>query len=276
MVLAGAAAVMAFRALAALGNTPTLETMPVVFRAVIAVYALAFYLMKTALPLDLVPLYALPISVTWLHFAVVVAGGIAAIALRRWWPAFTAAACAYVLLVLPVLRLVQGGPQVVADRYAYLSCLGWSVLAGAAASRRWAGTGVVRAAMAAGIAVLSALTWQQAGVWRSATTLWSHAVAVNPEGRAAHFNLARAHAAEGRLAAALAHYEETRRRSSSRAFYDASIGDVFERAGLPEAARDRYVAALREQPTLSEACRGLRRLAPLLDPPPAIPASCPP
>jgi hypothetical protein len=274
VVLAGAAAVMAFRALATLANTPTLETMPLVFRALIAVYGLAFYVMKTAVPLDLSPLYVLPISVTWLHLAIVAVGGAAAIALYRWWPAFTAAAFAYVLLLLPVLRLVQGGPQVVADRYAYLSCLGWSVLVGSVASRRWAGTRVVRAAMAAWIVVLAALTWQQVGIWRSSTTLWSHAVAVNPDGRTAHFNLARAHAAEGRWADAIAHYEETLRRSTRQAPYHVAIGEVQERSGNPTAALARYVEALRQSPGLPEACRGIERVRGDAPPPPES-ASCP-
>jgi hypothetical protein len=274
-ILAAAAVVMAFLALATLGNTPSLGAMPLVLRAMIAVYGLAFYVVKTVLPLELSPLYRLPITVTWIHFAIVLGGTAAAIAFRRRWPALTAAAAAYGLLLLPVLRLVQGGPQMVADRYAYLSCLGWALLVGAAVSWRWSGTRVVRVVAVAWILVLGALSWQQTEVWRSSETLWRHALTVHPESRPAHFNLARAHAAEGHLAAAIAQYEETLRRSSSGASMHAAIGELYERAGIRRAAIERYTAALRESPGLPDACRGIRRLAAQTRGPLEALATCP-
>ncbi|OGK88656.1 MAG: hypothetical protein A2X52_20360, partial [Candidatus Rokubacteria bacterium GWC2_70_16] len=236
LILAAAAALVAFHALAPLGNTPSLRELPVGFRALIGIYGLAFYVLKTLLPFDLSPLYQLPVGVTWLHFGLVIGGIVLAAALRRRWPALTAAWGLYVVMLLPVLRLVQGGPQVVADRYSYLACLGFTLLAGGAAARRWAGARVLRAVLAVWIAALGALTWQQASVWHDSVTLWSHAVAVNPESRAAHANLARAHAAEGRIAAAAAHYEETLRLSVHQAPYHVIIGELYERGGSDRGA----------------------------------------
>lgn len=276
LLLAIPAVVVALLALLPLGNTPTLEQLPLAFRAMVAVYGLAFYLIKTVLPLDLSPLYQLPITVTWLHFAIVIAGSVTAVTVRRACPAFTAAWCSYVLILLPVLRIVQGGPQIVADRYSYLSCLGWALLAGGAAARKWAGAGVVRAVAAAWILALAAMTWQQTEIWRSSATLWSHAVSVNPESRAAHANLARAYAAEGRTAPAVAHYEETLRLSLNKAPYHAVIGELYEKSGQKREALGRFAEALRLMPGLPEACRGVKRLADRGGARPKVLASCPP
>jgi tetratricopeptide (TPR) repeat protein len=274
LALAAAAALVAFRALATLGNTPSLGELPLSLRALVGVYGLAFYLLRTLLPLELSPLYQFPVGVTWLHFGIVIAGLAAAAAWRRW-PAAAASWGVYVIVLLPVLRLVQGGPQVVADRYSYLACLPWALLAGAAAARPWQGARVLRVVMAMWIAALAALTWQQAGVWRDSVTLWSHAVAVNPESRAAHANLARAHAAEGRVAAAAAHYEETLRLSLNQAPYHAIIADLHERVGSDRGAARRFAEALRLAPGLPEACAGLRRLASRGAAPPGALDSCP-
>lgn len=274
LALAAAAALIAFQALAPLGSTPSLRQFPVALRALIGVYGLAFYLLKTLLPFDLSPLYQVPEGVTWLHFGIVIGGTVVAATTWRRWPAFTAAWGLYVVMLLPVLRLVQGGPQVVADRYSYLACLGWALLIGGAAARPWAGARVLRGVLAVWIAALAALTWQQAQVWHDSETLWSHAVAVNPESRAAHANLARAHAAEGRIAAAAAHYEETLRLSLHQAPYHAIIGQLYERVGSDRGAAARFAEALRLAPGLPEACAGLRRLAARGAAPPDALSSC--
>ena len=276
VVLAAAAALVAFQALAPLGTTPSLRQLPVAPRALIGIYGIAFYLIRTLLPVDLSPLYQLPVGVTWLHFGIVIGGTALAATTWRRWPAFTAAWGLYVVILLPVLRLVQGGPQVVADRYSYLACLGWALLVGGAAARQWAGARVLRVVLAVWIAALGALTWQQAAAWHDSVTLWSHAVAVNPESRAAHANLARAHAAEGRIAAAAAHYEETLRLSHNQAPYHAIIAELYARTGSDRGAAIRFAEALRLNPGLPEACAGLRRLSARGSAPPDALASCPP
>ena len=49
---------------------------------------------------------------------------------RKSWPAGWVCWLYYVVSLLPMLGIVQYGPQTVADRYSYLSCLSWAVLAG--------------------------------------------------------------------------------------------------------------------------------------------------
>src|SRR5207245_1977696 len=113
-----------------------------------------------------------------------------ALALRRRVPGLPAAWLAYVVVLLPVLGIFQSGPQLAADRYTYLSDLGWAILAGAGllscwrTSARWK-TGIQTTLPLAGMATcvvvgLGVLTWNQAQVWHDSERLWTHALAINP------------------------------------------------------------------------------------------------
>ncbi|HET7875332.1 MAG TPA: hypothetical protein VFN71_07380, partial [Methylomirabilota bacterium] len=202
--LAAAGSLVAFAALIPLGNAASLGQLGLLQRGVLAVYGLGFYLWKTLVPLDLSPLYPLNIQVTWLHFGFLIAASILAVAMARRWPAFTVVCIVYTITLFPVLGFFHNGPQAVADRYSYLASLGWALLAGAAVAWRWAGTRVLRAVAAVWLCALGFLTWQQAQVWHDSITLWTQAMVVHPDSRAAHFNLGGAYEGEARYAEALA------------------------------------------------------------------------
>ena len=140
-----------------------------------------FYLWKTLIPTDLSPLYELPLGLTLLHIEVLVSVFIVlAISAALWaWrhrlPAAIAAWAAYIVLLAPVLGIFQSGPQWAADRYSYLACLGFALLAGGGfLSLCWLrqydriSGGIFRFACALIVLVLgmySALSWQQTKVW---------------------------------------------------------------------------------------------------------------
>src|SRR5713101_6887732 len=122
--LSAAATIVAFLALLPLGNTRSLADLGIGARIFLSMYGLAFYVFKTLAPLDLSPLYPLTVTITWWHFAVVIAATVLAVSMRRRWPAFTAAWLIYAITLGPVLGFFHNGPQAVADRYTYLACLG--------------------------------------------------------------------------------------------------------------------------------------------------------
>jgi len=84
--------------------------------------------------------------------------------------------------LFPVLGFLDNGPQITADRYSYLACLGWALLAGAAVllwridQRSWR----IPTAAAVVILALAGLTWRQALIWRDSESLWSYALATEP------------------------------------------------------------------------------------------------
>jgi hypothetical protein len=179
------------------------------------VYSAAFYIRKTLLPVGLSPLYPMPereapmLGAVLLSLAVVAGITAALVGLRRRWPGALTAWVVYGLLLAPLSGILPFGRlRGVGDRYTYVACIGWAVVAGGAAvlgwrafshgrvNRVWAG--VVGAAGLAMLLGWGVLTWHQAQIWRDSLTLWGWAVSVVPESPVAHNNLgwALAHAGE--------------------------------------------------------------------------------
>src|SRR5262249_42921600 len=147
----------------------------------------------------------------------VVAMSVAVIAARRRWPAALTVWLAYAALLLPVAGIVHNGYQIAADRYSYLACLTWVLLAGAFVTRSWDAArkgamarrvgGLLTALSATIVLVLAALTPLQMRVWSGPETFWRHVLAVDPHSAFAHLHLAEALAAMGRRGEAHTEFE---------------------------------------------------------------------
>ena len=180
-------------------------------------YNLVFYLWKSTVPYGLSPLYELPSHwdirdprlVVGLFLPLAVTLGLWV--LRRRWPAGLATWSAYVITLAPVGGLaVHTGPQIAADRYTYLACLGTAVLAGAgmclvrrterlpSSMRRLVAVGAATA-----LAGLAALAWHQSEVWRDDIPLWEQAVAVDPSCARCQRSLGASRYAAGQASAAV-------------------------------------------------------------------------
>lgn len=153
-------------------------------RLAISFYGLAFYLWKSILPIHLSPMHALtlhridPRGLPFQSSAVAVIWMVAAVLiLRSRFPVLPAVALAYAVTLIPVLGIFHNGRQITADRYTYLACLGWALLAGAALlhAKRLA---ILAVALVTG--VLGFLTWQQVQVWRDSMTLWNYCADNDP------------------------------------------------------------------------------------------------
>ena len=197
------------------GNLTSMERVGLLDRVAISLYSLAFYPWKTLVPVGLSPMYELPHPLEPWRWPFVVAAlavaGISAasIALARRWPALAAAWAAYVVMTLPVAGLVQNGFQIAADRYTYLPCVPWALLAGgglltlARGRPRLLIPAVALSALL--ITVLATLSWRQTQIWRDTETLWRHALSVAPSA-VAHANLGLTLAQHDQAAVAIPHY----------------------------------------------------------------------
>lgn len=193
---------------------PDLSLFP---RVVNAFRSLAFYMLKTVAPTDLVPLVPFPrVMDTVYHLenlaAVVTVLAVAAVVFhfRSRAPYLAAAGVYYVVTLLPVLGLVQAGSQAAADRFSYLPSLGLilPLSVGVAVlfkDRRkpWMLFAVVT------VVLLGSLTVRQIGIWKDSITLWERTASVYPSGsHFIHSNLAVSYAEKGRLEDALREYEK--------------------------------------------------------------------
>ena len=257
--LAGAGAAIALLALRSTAVTSWTDHGPESRLAMVA-FSLGFYASRTLLPIGLSPLYELPGRIDLLApvFALSMLGVLAmtaaALVLRRCAPWLLAAWLAYLVMVLPVSGPVHSGHQLAHDRYSYLACLPWALLAGAAigwvvaAARR----GVVRplartAAITAVVALLGAwtlLTLLQIRVWSDSETLWRTAVDIDPRCSVCRTNLGRALLARGQLDAAGVEFRQAIAARPERANPHNNLGAVLYRQGrIPEALEEFRLAA---------------------------------
>ncbi len=144
-------------------------------------YGLAFYVWKMLVPANLLPLYEMrrpidPLKWPYLLAAIVVlCSAIVLVLMRRRVRGLVAAAMAYAVLLGPTLGIVQTGPQLVADRYSYLSCMGWAIVAGAmVALVPMSRMRFVLGSAGLIAAVLFVATWQQCKVWHDTFTFWEY------------------------------------------------------------------------------------------------------
>jgi len=179
----------------------------------VSAYSLAFYVWKTIVPASLAPLYEMPAEIDPLapryvvSYVLVIALSGAAIAARRRWPGVAAAWAAFVLITLPMLGIVQNGPQIAADRYTYHAAPVVGVLAGGVVAR-WQGRRRRGALLATGtvLCLLAVLTWRQTTVWLDSDRLWSRVLSVDSTSSIAQIAMGDLRIEQGRFDEAAYHY----------------------------------------------------------------------
>jgi tetratricopeptide (TPR) repeat protein len=223
-------------------------------RLAAASYAFCYYLAKSLLPFGLHAHHHFPERLGILEpvfLASLVAASclcIAALLLRNRWPALLAAVLASTAILSPSSGLLTFGRQLVADRYAYLSLMPWSV----------AGASVlpvilrdrIRFAISCSLTLLLALgflTWQQCFVWRSSESLWTwslnHGEVRNP---VVLGNFAADLLERGRLREAEEYMSQSLRYAPGFASAHNTMGMILLKAGKLDAA----VEAFRESVAL--------------------------
>jgi hypothetical protein len=124
----------------------------------------------------------------------------------------------FVVTLLPVIGLAQGGAQAWADRFSYWPHIGlfaavlWTVREVVHRLRipAWAAAVPAAGLLACG----SALTWVQVGYWRDSLTLWEHALTVTGDNERAQIHVSLYYRRQGRLAEAESHLAEAFRLQS--------------------------------------------------------------
>jgi len=213
-------------------------------------YSVMFALDKTVLPVGLTPIYprvALGPMIACAVLVVAITAICAWLALRKR-PGPAAVWASYLLLLLPNVFGLSSGMQPVADRYSYLSTIGFYILLGSAVSWAWEREGMRRLAAVLGcvllVAVSAARTLAQSAHWKSSISLWEYVVASSPprpDYADAYLNLGTAYAQSGRNADATKILERA-------AAIDPKRADVLENLGViqyGEGDREKAAASFR-------------------------------
>jgi tetratricopeptide (TPR) repeat protein len=220
-------------------------------KVAVSAYSLVFYLWKTIVPTRLSPMYEMPQRVDPLAFrflasyVIVAAAGFLLWIVRDKRPGLTASAVAFAIVTLPMLGIVQNGPQIAADRYTYYAApaLAIAVAGYLFAPARHVGL-VASVFIAAVLAGLGVLTWNQTEMWHDSATLWTYVVRLDDNSSFAHVGLAMLAYDHGDMDGAIRHY---RRAVEIRPGYDEgfnNLGNALAREGKLDDAVEQYRHAL--------------------------------
>ncbi len=162
-----------------------------------------------------------------------------------------AAAICYVVILLPVLGIVQNGPQTTGDRYSYLSCIGpvlllcalWGRFAGKSAriAAAWVPVGLL-------VVTLIVMTRQQCAVWQNTRSLWAQALRVDPACVFCLNGMGRALADAEETDEAEARYREALRLNRSHADANTNLGNLLLEQGRIEEAMKFLARAVAQEP----------------------------
>jgi protein O-mannosyl-transferase len=211
----------------------------------VSAYSLMFYLWKSILPLGLSPLYAMPpcVNAAELRFIAgyvfVVLAVLGAWVARKRYPGLTTAALVFSIVILPMLGIVQNGPQIAADRYTYHASPALTILLGGALLSLLANS--ISTALKAGevvvVLALAALTWRQTEVWHDPKTFWTYVLSTDTTSAVAEVALSDIDLEEKKNDSAIEHLLRAVR-------YDSTYAEGFNNLGIALSRERRFAEAI--------------------------------
>jgi tetratricopeptide (TPR) repeat protein len=253
-VLTALACVVTFVAQQRGGSVISLETVSLWDRLSNAFGAYAGYLYHTVWPTKLAVFYphsgALPLVQVVLALLVLMGVSVAAVRWAGHRPWLLMGWLWYLGTLVPVIGLVQVGPQAMADRYTYLPLVGVFVATAwglAEAAETFRLRPIVRVAVAGAVLlVLLLVTAAQVRFWASNESLFRHAIAVTSRNYLAHFNLGVGLVNQKRPAEAVEQFAESLRvYPKPPAVIHFTYGALLAKQGKFKEAAEQYELSLR-------------------------------
>jgi protein O-mannosyl-transferase len=249
--IAAVFSVITFLAQRSAGSTMPMRAFPLRARVENALLAYARYLGKLFWPRDLTLPYPFSHSISafelcWAALLLLAISFVAITTVRRHGYLLTGWLW-FVGMLVPVIGLVQVGPQAMADRYLYLPAIGvfvaitWGIADVTATAPKYLRAGFASAVLI----VLSWLTTIQLGYWKNSETLFRHTLAVYPDEIVSLRNLTSAYALEHRPHDAVATLELLLTQTPQAASAHLHLGEALQQLGNERRAADEYEAALR-------------------------------
>jgi tetratricopeptide (TPR) repeat protein len=163
--------------------------------------------------------------------------------------------------LIPVISIVQGGRQAMADRYTYVPYIGLFLMLGWGLPKLLSKLPyqkiIFGLSMAAALTPLGICAHRQTGFWKDSITLFSHAIKVTQNNYVAYNNLGNAYGRLGRWSEAVDAQQQAVkiRPDSARAYYN--LGVVYNGLARWHEAIEAYRQAIRIKPNYSKAHNNL-------------------
>jgi Flp pilus assembly protein TadD len=167
---------------------------------------------------------------------------------RRKHPYFLTGWFWFLVMLVPVSGIVQVGEQAHADRYTYLPQIGLYIMV------TWFVADIVSSwrhrrillgtAMASSMVLLMYPAWKQTSYWRDGRTLWTHALAVNPQNDTALISLCDLDLRENRLEDAIFHASKAAEIRPDSPDAHSRLGVALSASGRNEEASIHFQKAL--------------------------------
>jgi protein O-mannosyl-transferase len=171
--------------------------------------------------------------------------------------------------LVPVIGLVQIGPQGMADRYSYVPLVGvfiavaWGArdaVAWLAARRRVALVAFAAAVALCALGAAGVASHARARVWRNSEALYLASLAATPRNPVLLYNLGVVQAQQGRSEEAAQSYAAVLAIDPEHVGANTNLGNIRLRAGNPDEAVAHYRAALRRDPDDVQTLQNLGRV----------------
>ncbi len=252
------------------GAIQSTEIIPFSSRVSVAAESLLGYLLKMALPVNMVPFYPYPENVSPFSagylLSIVLVLGITAtcIVMSKRQKLWLSVWGYYVITLVPVLGIVQVGSQSMADRYTYLPSLGPFLLAGLLSAWCIEKTNIRRkqaqiVKLIGGIAAilvsvcLSFITFRQVAIWKDSVTLWTYVIEKEPNAPVAHNNLGLIYQNQNMPDEAEKEFLTALKLKPDYALAHNNLGLVYKTHNMLDKAMEQYLIATKLKPDDAEA-----------------------
>jgi tetratricopeptide (TPR) repeat protein len=268
--LATASSIVTYLAQKGSGAVASFQAFPFSIRLGNALLTYAAYLFKMFWPQGLAVFYPHPgfnLSLGGVLIAslVLVLVSLSVFRLRKRCPYLAVGWLWYLGTLVPVIGLVQVGPQAMADRYTYMPLIGIAIMVAWGISDSLSiGLGAGKPIgdrqrsllrLGAGLVVLMliGITWVQVSYWKNTSTLFEHALRVTQNNSLAHNNLGMYLEGKGELREAIAQFSEALRIQPDHLYALNNMGIALANLGNVDEAILRYEQALRISPDFPKA-----------------------
>lgn len=245
-----------YLAQAEVGLLRTLDQYPILIKIALPFYGIGYYAFSFIFPFQLSPKHFYPpvfLTSEW----ILTGFGLALVMLAFYmgWrrKSLAAGPVFYLLCLIPVLKIIPTGNDIVSDRYAYLPILGLVVIAFEIFQLSTKRSFILWIFTCVWVLILIPVSRKYTDVWSDEYSIWNHVVLKNPHHSVGYLERGRAYLRRGEIQHALSDLEKSRQTDPTNAIVYNQLGVAYQQGGSWQQAMQNYNSALAKDRDLAEA-----------------------